>query len=266
MSTLDIFAYAGQQVRTLVIDDEPWFVAGDVCRVLGISNSRMAAARLDGDDVSTTDVIDSMGRTQLANIVNESGLYELIFQSRKPEARDFKRWVTSTVLPEIRRTGSFRAGPVPVELSDEEIVLRALQVMDSKVKALTVRAESAEADLIEAAPKVELADRYLGSRPNGRLLREVAKLLDVQEKWLRAFLLEEGLIFLRHATCGQNIYDFKAEFRAHFEAREKVVDHNFGACSHYTLHVTPRGVDLIRKRMATRLAPPVALSVVGGAQ
>lgn len=134
------------------------------------------------------------------------------------------------------------------ELTRRDLALMLIAAED-ELDAANARAEVAEAQVAEVAPKVELAENFLNSRPNGRLVREVAKELGVQEKWLRAFLLSEGLIFLRHATCGVNVYDFKAEFRPHFEAREKVVDHSFGTCSHYTLFITPRGVDLIRKRM-----------------
>lgn len=142
-------------------------------------------------------------------------------------------------------------------ITRRDLALLLLEAEDERAAAVE-RAEVAEAQVIETAPKVELAEKYLDSRPNGRLIRETAKTLGVKESWLRAFLLEEGLIFLRHATCGANIYDFKAEFRPHFEAREKIVDHNFGPCSHYTLTVTPRGVDLIRKRIAAARITGVA--------
>src|SRR5690606_23603820 len=105
------FHYGDRPVRTVVVDGEPWFVIADVCRVLDLSNPTMAANRLDPDDLSTAEVIDGMGRTQQARIPNEAGLYELIFQSRKPEARDFRRWVTHEVLPAIRKTGRYEAQP-----------------------------------------------------------------------------------------------------------------------------------------------------------
>lgn len=107
MSALDLFTYEGQQVRTVVVDGEPWFVLTDLCRILDLSNPSMVRDRVDPDALSTAEVIDSMGRTQSAATVNESGLYEVIFLSRKPEARAFKRWITHEVLPQIRKTGGY---------------------------------------------------------------------------------------------------------------------------------------------------------------
>ena len=149
-----------------------------------------------------------------------------------------------------------------VEMTDDELMLKALTVASRRVQELTARAETAEAAVAEAAPKVELADAYLTSTPNGRLVREVAKTLGMKESHLRMFLIAEGLVYVRHAACGANHYDFKAEFAPHFEARERVVEHNFGRCSHYTLTVTPRGVDLIRKRL--QAAQVARMTVIDG--
>ena len=90
------------QVRVLADDPEnPWFVAKDVCEVLGVDNSNISKL-LDDDEVDSIHLTDSIGRNQRMTVVNESGLYELIFRSRKPEAREFKRWVTHEVLPAIQ--------------------------------------------------------------------------------------------------------------------------------------------------------------------
>jgi len=94
-------------LRSIEIDGEHWYVANDICKALGIKQTRNAANRLDHDDVRKTDVIDSIGRIQKTNIVNESGLYALIFQSNKSIAKRFKRWVTKEILPQIRKTGSY---------------------------------------------------------------------------------------------------------------------------------------------------------------
>jgi prophage antirepressor-like protein len=97
-------------VRTLVLDDQPWFAAKDVCSVLGIANSRRVAASLDDDEVRVYGMRTPSGRQQM-QLVNESGLYNLIFRSRKAEAKAFRRWVTSEVLPAIRRTGGYQQPP-----------------------------------------------------------------------------------------------------------------------------------------------------------
>ena len=107
---LQSFDFQSQQVRTLTINDEPWFVAADVCKVLEIANSRHAVSRLDEDEkgVATN---DTLGGPQDATIINESGLYSLILTSRKPQAKAFKRWVTHEVLPAIRKTGHYSLTP-----------------------------------------------------------------------------------------------------------------------------------------------------------
>ena len=98
---------AGTPIRVQVINDEPWFVAKDVCEVLTIGNSRDAVNRLDDDEKAMSVLPTQFGNKEM-NIVNESGLYNLIFQSRKPEAKAFRKWVTSEVLPSIRKTGGYR--------------------------------------------------------------------------------------------------------------------------------------------------------------
>lgn len=138
------FDFQGQSVRTLLIDDAPWFVARDVCAVLGISNGRDALNRVDEDGVATTDLIDNLGRKQSASIVNEPGLYELIFQSRKPEAKAFRRWVTAEVLPAIRKTGSYKAGLTPEEQMALGLVAahELLAVRDKQIAQLEPKAKT----------------------------------------------------------------------------------------------------------------------------
>lgn len=93
-------------VRTKVIDGEPWFVGKDVCDLLGLVNSRKSLQSLDEDEKGVTNGY-TLGGNQELTIISESGLYHLIFISRKPEAKSIRRWVTGTVLPSIRRTGSY---------------------------------------------------------------------------------------------------------------------------------------------------------------
>lgn len=111
MNELQVFEYRQtMDVRMVMQGDEPWWVLKDVCRVLGLSNSRMVADRLDEDEVSQTYITDGLGRQQETTIINESGLYSVILRSDKPEAKAFKRWVTHEVLPSIRRTGRYEMG------------------------------------------------------------------------------------------------------------------------------------------------------------
>ena len=119
------FEFQGKAVRTIMKDGDIWFVAIDVCAVLEHSNSRMAINGLDDDDERRGSIVYTPGGPQRVNIVNESGLYNLVFTSRKPEAKAFRRWVTGVVLPTLRRTGQFdmtgergQARPVGDETSD----------------------------------------------------------------------------------------------------------------------------------------------------
>lgn len=94
------------EVRSILINDEPWFMLADICRVLDISNSRQAKTRLNEKGVTTNDILTS-GGNQKADFINEPNLYKLIFQSRKPQAEKFTDWVTSEVLPSIRKQGFY---------------------------------------------------------------------------------------------------------------------------------------------------------------
>lgn len=97
------------KVRTLTINKEPWFVLKDICTALGMGKNRAAdtAKRLDKDEYDLTVLTDSVGREQKVYIVNESGLYAVILRSDKPEAQAFRKWITSEVLPSIRKTGEY---------------------------------------------------------------------------------------------------------------------------------------------------------------
>lgn len=105
-SAPSVFHFSSTDLRVIVINDEPWFVAADVCHALAIVNYNDAVRNLD-DDEKGVGTIDTLGGKQKISIVNEAGLYCLIFKSRKPEAKKFKRWVTHEVLPAIRKTGSY---------------------------------------------------------------------------------------------------------------------------------------------------------------
>jgi hypothetical protein len=104
------FLFDTHSVRTAVVDEVPWFVAADVCGVLGIKNHRDSLRHLDDDEKGVVST-DTLGGVQKISVVNESGLYALVLRSRKPEARRFAKWVTQEVLPSIRKTGQYIHGP-----------------------------------------------------------------------------------------------------------------------------------------------------------
>lgn len=101
-----VFQYHGARVRTLVKGNDPWFVLKDVCEVLGIEQVAGIRRRLS-EDVISNHPLDTAGGIQTMTIINEDGLYDVILESRKPEARAFRKWITSEVLPSIRKTGSY---------------------------------------------------------------------------------------------------------------------------------------------------------------
>ena len=107
----------GASVRMQMIKDEPWFAAKDVCELLGLDNSRQAVSRLDDDEKGVINS-DTLGGKQELTFVNESGMYALIFQSRKPQARAFRKWVTGEVLPSLRKYGYY-VDP-EAQLTDEQ--------------------------------------------------------------------------------------------------------------------------------------------------
>jgi len=250
MSALDVFTYADQQVRTVIVDGEPWFVARDVSDVLGLTNSRMAVSRLDADGVSTTDLIDSLGRKQAASIVNEAGLYELIFQSRRPEARGFKRWVTHEVLPQIRRTGRFEQ--VEPEQALPQSYADALRQLAAQVEAR----EQLEAKAVEDAPKVAAWDE-IASAGGDFEVADAAKMLaraGVDTGRQRLFGQLEGFGWIYRDPAGK------------WKARQSAVDAGYLAekpQSHHhprtgevvldppQVRVTLRGVERLRVRLGS---------------
>ena len=116
--------FNGITVRVEIIDGMPWFIAKDVCEALEVGNHRQAVSRLDADERDGVTTNDAIGRPQETLAVNESGLYSLIFTSRKPEAKAFKKWVTSEVLPTIRKTGGYSIqNPPQIEAQREPLAL-----------------------------------------------------------------------------------------------------------------------------------------------
>ena len=129
------------EVRTIVINEQPFLMLKDVCSILGLTNSSKVKERLKEDGVTTSYVIDRLGRKQEAKFINESNLYRLIFQSRKPEAEKFSDWVTSEVLPAIRKTGKYELVPVEVEENHtpegQYLDLTQLE-LDQRIKIATI--------------------------------------------------------------------------------------------------------------------------------
>lgn len=145
MKDLQIFNYQDTAVRTVLVEGEPWFVLADLCRILDLEQVSRVKSRLEDGVTSSTPIQDSLGRTQNATIVSESGMYEVVFMSRKPEAVIFRRWITSEVLPAIRKTGSYgQAAPSGPELVALALV-EAQSMLESKDDHIAVLEPKARA-------------------------------------------------------------------------------------------------------------------------
>jgi prophage antirepressor-like protein len=170
MSELELFNFDGQKMRVIVIDDEPWFVAIDACAMLGLAHVRNAVAGLDEDERNTATVTDSSGRDQDSIVISESGLYGLILRSRRPEAKAIRRWVTGTVLPAIRKTGSYGVATSPALPPPTR-----LELAQMVIEAETALAEQ-RALVAEMEPKAQLADTLM-SADGDWSVREAAHVL-----------------------------------------------------------------------------------------
>lgn len=200
-------------VRTLTLNDEPWFVGKDVAEALGYKRSTKAIQeRVDAVDKDEVPIQDSIGRMQKTPIINESGLYSLIFGSKLESAQKFKRWVTSEVLPALRKTGQYQVK----ELSGSELMAKAL------IEAQSVLAAK-DKQIQEMKPKVVFADAVATSHTS-ILVGELAKILkqngiDMGQKRLFAWLREKGYLIKRQGT-DYNMPTQKAMELGLFEIKE----------------------------------------------
>lgn len=237
MNELQVFSYEGKEIRTIQRNGETWWVLKDVCGVLGLSNARMIADRLDEDDVSLAYITDSMGRRQQTNIVNESGLYNVILRSDKPEAKKFKRWVTHEVLPQIRRHGAYITTSKIEEIMNDP---------DSWIKLLTALKEERQEKerlQLQAAqdkPKVVFADAVSAS-DGTILIGELAKILkgngiEIGQNRLFERLRQDGFLIKRKGT-DYNAPTQKAMELGLFKVKETAITHSDG---HVTISKTTK--------------------------
>lgn len=176
------FNYNGLVVRTVRHSNEVWFVAKDVCGVLGMGNVTKSLLRLDADEQALTTIQGLSRGNNQANIINESGLYHLILTSRKPEAKQFRRWVTGEVLPALRREGFYSSSPTTVKPKSDDREITALQR-----ELITVQRE-----LITKLQTKRIRTRSrTESRPKKR--SKTWRLITPEEKKLIADLHKEGL-------------------------------------------------------------------------
>ena len=167
-------------VRTAGTADNPMFCLADVCQAIGIANARNVKGRLEEDDVHLVDTIDNLGRTQQVTFVTESGLYDVIIRSDSEQAKPFRKWVTSEVLPSIRKHGMYATGEtIESILNNPENAITILQAMQKERKeriAAQQQVERLEQQAIEDKPKIIYADAVKGST-SSCLIGELAKMI-----------------------------------------------------------------------------------------
>lgn len=198
MSDLQIFTYQSNQVRTVQQDGEPWFVLKDVCGAPELTTPARVSERLDEDEVSQTHITDSVGRQREMTIVNESGLYHVILRSDKPQAGPFRKWVTSEVLPSIRKHGAYMT-PETLQaaiLNPDTMIQLCQQLKDEQDKSHALQAENSRlaVDKQIMAPKADYFDELV-ERNTLTNFRETSKRLDVPPKKFVQFLLDRKYVY-----------------------------------------------------------------------
>ena len=194
MQELQVFKFNDNEVRTIVINDEPWFVLKDLCEILNLSNPTAVAERLDDDERTKF----NLGRQGKTNIVNESGLYTIILRSDKPQAKTFRKWVTNEVLPTIRKHGAYMTEQTLEQAltSPDFLIKLATELKEEKEKrkALEVRNSTLLLENETMQPKAayfdDLVDRNLLTS-----IRETAKELGIKERQFIKRLIEDKYLY-----------------------------------------------------------------------
>lgn len=232
------FDFKGASLRTLTDEaGEPWFVLKDCMSILDLGNPTETVKMFDDDEFSTTEVIDSIGRRQQAYIISEPGLYKLVMRSRKPEAKEFQRWVTHEVLPQIRKTGGY----IPATDADDDMTILAKAVMIGQrtMEAQKRKIASQQSRIVELEPKARFADAVAAS-DGTCLVGELAKMLrqngmDIGQNRLFRLLQADG--YLGKSGSNRNVPTQRAMDLGLFRIKETTVTHADG---HTTVSRTPK--------------------------
>lgn len=212
MNEVQLFNFENHEVKSLLINSEPWFVGKDVAETLGYTDTNQAIRKHVDDEDKLSRRFDGSGQGREMVIINESGLYSLVLSSKLPTAKKFKRWVTSEVLPALRKTGQYQVK----ELSGQELMAKALIEAQSVLAAKDKQIE-------QMKPKVVFADAVATSHTS-ILVGELAKILkqngiDMGQKRLFAWLRENGFLIKRKGT-DYNMPTQKAMDLGLFEIKE----------------------------------------------
>lgn len=233
------FDFKGASLRTLTDEaGEPWFVAKDVCDILELTNPAVALQSLDDDEktnLSNSYVWSEPGRRPL--IISEPGLYRLVMRSRKPEAKEFQRWVTHEVLPAIRKTGGY----IPTTDADDDMTILAKAVMIGQrtMEAQKRKIAEQQTRIVELEPKARFADAVAAS-DGTCLVGELAKMLrqngmDIGQNRLFRLLQADG--YLGKSGSNRNVPTQRAMDLGLFRIKETTVTHADG---HTTVSRTPK--------------------------
>lgn len=226
------FDFKGAALRTLTDEaGEPWFVLKDCMSILDLGNPTETVKMFDKDEFSTTEVIDSIGRRQQTYIISEPGLYRLVMKSRKPEAKEFQRWVTHEVLPSIRKHGGYMAGQE--RMTPEQMALASMRWLQSKVDEQAKQLKAQEGKVL-FANAVETARTSI-------LVGDFAKILksngiDIGPRRRFAWLREHGWL-IKAKGSSWNMPTQKAMDLHLFEVKETTISHSDG---HTTINKTPK--------------------------
>lgn len=249
---IQTFNFNALTLRTLTDGNgDPWFVAKDVCDILEISNNRDAISQLDSDEKNTVVISDGIPGNPNKTIISEPGLYKIIMRSRKPEAREFQRWVTHEVLPSIRKHGIYATETtIDQILADPDFGIRLL----TDLKEERAKRIEAENQIKELEPKAKALDDFTNV-PDALLVRDAAKLLSnagtpIGEKELREWLSQHGWMYRHAGTWWAASARVKAGHLVLVESRSHG-QHKDGSIFAFapTVKITRKGLTLLHQRL-----------------
>ena len=238
------------EVRTITIESEPWFVGKDVAEILGYSNaSKAVMSHVDDEDKQFVmmNVADSQnGNLVKTALINESGLYSLILSSKLPQAKEFKRWVTSEVLPKIRKHGGYISGEE--HMNDDELLAQAVLVAQRKLEERTAQLDAANKKIERLEPKAAYFDT-VASADGSTSFRETAKLFKVGEKTFTKFIEESNYCY--RDSHKRLIPYAERQKSGWFEVKEVTITTSTGIKTTIYTKITPKGRTEIFKRLQT---------------
>ncbi len=234
------------QIRTVLLENEAWFVGKDIAESLGYENPQKAIRdHIDNEDKKigernvTPSIVDSLGREQYPTVINESGLYALVFGSKLSSAKTFKRWITHEVIPQIRKTGSYAVSQAKMVFTPDNIIQIAKNWKEEQEKRV-----AAEQQIETDRPLVHFA-KSVAVTQNSMLIRELAKIITqngypMGEKRLFSWMRDNGYLIKKlgkdYNKPTQRSMDMKL-----FSVTETAITHYSGVQTHTTTRVTGKG-------------------------